>query len=1006
MTAELSPEDIRRALWENDSAPNGLARNARGEELVAAAERTGDPDVLRRALLSLVQAYEYSTERGKMLVPFARLLQEWDRDPSGFSGADTHTFHWVFKWASSGMLTLPEMPLTTIEHWLTEMERRYRTAGFTERAVRQAEFELADDSGDPERAARAFAAWTAAERDRMANCHACELNDQGSYRVRQGDDEKALETWEPVLADRLRCAEEPHRTLAQSLLPLVRTGRLDEARAHHLKGYRLARGNESLLPSIGLHIEFCALTGNEGRGLEILAEHGTHLDSHGNPWARLQFIGGVLTLLRRLPALGLGDQPAVPGAVAGEPRTVAGLLALLDDEATALAARFDLRNGNDTVSARLARRLAAAPLVDTLPLGIRAPRLAPAPAVAAVAREDAAPAVTVTRLAREARELRGQGHPRAASVWDRIEALVATRTTAEPGTAEPGAAESVVPEPLLVAELLEHRALRAGRAGDPGARPLLEETAAAYRAAEEPGRAALAELQIVFAAAQSGEPPEEIRRLLATAAASADALDPGEPTRTRRIASVALSGARLGAVLRHQESGHDPATAEADQARLDADLAGFVTEFGGRDAEEPAAELADLLAGAEKQRAELAWQAGDAERAEALFSSSARRGTAAGRPWDAAEPLARRAALLMALGREEEAEEAARTAVAYGTELIDPDELGRLRLTLADILYQQYGKEAEAAEYALEAAHWLDEAGESAGAGAYARLLLAQAYAETGRAAEAAEVLESALPDLLRQGEPRAVRAREALAGILRALGDQRGAAEQYLLAAEVAKGWENQQPHARFATLAAECLSGAGLRDEAVAAYHRAVELWQGTGEPVGAARALRSVAWLEVRAGNADAAKELMARSLAAVEGDGDELLLERARGWYQTGELLLDLLDEDADENDEGDEYEEGDDAAGKADREAGGEADAVREEAIRLLEQGATALAGLGVLDERVRCVVRVAWTEQELGRREAGARRLRALVEEVAATDTDEARAMVPRLRNNLKHLES
>ena len=27
------------------------------------------------------------------------------------------------------------------------------------------------------------------------------------------------------------------------------------------------------MPSVGRHIEFCALTGNEARGLEILAEH-------------------------------------------------------------------------------------------------------------------------------------------------------------------------------------------------------------------------------------------------------------------------------------------------------------------------------------------------------------------------------------------------------------------------------------------------------------------------------------------------------------------------------------------------------------------------------------------------------------------------------------------------------------------------------------------------------------------------------------------------------------
>ncbi|MFD7899316.1 tetratricopeptide repeat protein [Streptomyces sp. NPDC059743] len=409
--------------------------------------------------------------------------------------------------------------------------------------------------------------------------------------------------------------------------------------------------------------------------------------------------------------------------------------------------------------------------------------------------------------------------------------------------------------------------------------------------------------------------------------------------------------------------------------------------------------LDDLLAEAEVLRADHAWREGDVDRADALFASAARRSVDAGRPWDAAEPLARRARLLGMLGRPQEAESAARAALEHGAELVAADELGRLRLTLADVLYEQGGKDAEAAEYALEAAHWFDAAGESAGAGAYARLLLAQAYGDSGRHAEAAEVLESALPDLLEHGEEQTVRARETLGRNLRALGDRRAAAEQYLLAAEVAGGWEDERPQAQLATLAAESLSEAGLRDEAVAAYHRAIELWRGVGEPVATARALRSLAWLEVRAGDQDTAKELMAQAAAAVDGDSDEHLVERARTWSQTGELLLNELYEV--EEDEEDEDEEPDENATPPT-----DALRIREEALRLLEQAASAFATLGadVLDERVRCVVRMAWTEQEMDRTDAGAARLRTLIGEVSVLDTDDARTLLTRLEHTLKQL--
>ncbi|MEU0275863.1 tetratricopeptide repeat protein [Streptomyces sp. NPDC006307] len=1022
------PEDIRRALWENESAPNGLLRNARAEELVAAAEATGDRDLLRHALFGLVRAYEYSTERGKMLVPFARLMQEWDRDPSAFDGGDTHTFHWMFKWVSSGMLTLPEIPLATMERWLGEMERRYRVAGYSERAVRQAEFELAEDTGDTERAARAFAAWTAADRDRMANCHACELNDQGHYWLIRGQDDKALRTWGPVLDGSSSCMEEPHRVLAKSLLPLVRTGRPDEARAHHLRGYRMARGNESLLPSIGLHIEFCALTGNEGRGLEILSEHASHLASEGNPWARLELLTGTLVLLRRLLALGIGEQPAV--AYAGRQRTVRELHELLDAEAAGIAGRFDERNGSDVVSGRLKHRLEREPLLESLPLGVRAARLAGPPAAAPAVpvprggEQAAAPASALPELVAEARELRAQGHPGATAAWDRVEAFVDAAGAGDPdGTGHPNGSDDgdggdgAAVDPLLAADLLDHRAIRAGQAGDERARELFERTAAAYRAAGEPSRAALADLRVATAAVRAGAEPEEIRDLVAAAAAAAQDLDPADPTRTRRIATAALLKIKIDAALRHDQEDHDHENhGEEDHgdARLEADLAAFTQQFG-RDHGDGSG-VDDLLAEADGIRADLAWRAGDPDTADELLALAARRVLAAGHPWDAAEPLARRARLLMRLRRLDDAEEAARAAVTHSAELVDAHELGRIRLTLAEVLYRQNGKEAEAAQYALEAAHWFDAAGDSAGAGAYARLVLAQAFGETGRSAEAAEVLESALPDLLEHGDEQAVRARDTLARNLRALGDRRAAAEQYLLAAEVAKGWEHPGAHAQLATLAAECLSGSGLRDEAAAAYRRAVELWESVGDPVSLARALRSLAWLEMRGGDPAAAKELMAGALAAVEGEGAELLVERARTWAQTAELLLDELYAEENEEDEEDEEDEGEEDADQAQQNATADsaqraataADGVRREAVLLLEQAGAAFASLGpgALDERARCAVQAAWAEHGSGRTDAAAARLRSLIAEVRALDTEESRACLPQLEHTLDQLGS
>lgn len=477
----LSIREIYQGLEENEQSPYGAARNAHAEALCTAAEASGDRGLFRTSLAVLIEAYEYSAERAKLVVPFARLLQEYDRDPAAFGRSDTHGLFWRFKWVAGLIVSSPDIPVATATRWLEDMGRRYRLAGYSERAVHQAEFHLADAIGDTARADRAIEAWRAAERDAMSDCHACEIHTQGRHRALQGRDEQAIEVWEPVLEGRQVCREEPHRVLARALLPLLRLGRHDQARAYHLRGYRMTRGNESLMRAVGEHIEFCALTGNEPRGLEILAEHAGYVERVVSPGVRLEFAGGVLVLLRRLTELGHGDRPAVP--YQGAPRTVAELSALLHAEATGIAGRFDARNGNTHISDQLRARIAGAPLVEALPLGVRStplPTAAPGTAAAPVAAATAPGVEPLAGLVARARAARRAGHPTATALWDQV----AART---------GAGEELPEDPALVGDLLERRAIRTGRAGDDaGARALFEQAQAAHTAVGEASRAAFA----------------------------------------------------------------------------------------------------------------------------------------------------------------------------------------------------------------------------------------------------------------------------------------------------------------------------------------------------------------------------------------------------------------------------------------------------------------------------------------------------------------------------------
>ncbi|MER7566606.1 tetratricopeptide repeat protein [Streptomyces sp. NPDC097941] len=931
---------LRRAMAENAEEPEGPARNARAEQLLAEAEKLNIPLAVVEALGHQLKVYNYSSEKAKMFVPFARLLRMWDEHPEDFDEYETHSLHWVFKWMTAGMLDQPHIPLAAVEKWLGEMEHRYRLAGHSERAVRSAEYSVAAHVGDLERAGRAYAAWLAADRDSMADCHACELHEQGWWQVQRGRDEEALELWAPVLEGEFTCAHEPHAALASSLTPLLRLGRLDEARANHLRGFRLVRSMESMRSAYADHVEFCALSGNEARALELLAERPAYFTDDGHPRSRLDFMAVVALLMDRLVELGPADRP-VPGP-AGRSWTAAELAAHARAEALALAARFDERNGTAHVSERARARMAQRPLVERLPLGVRAVRTVAAPAVAppapATAREPD-PAALVA----EARRLSDTLQPNAVEAW----AAVAR------------AAEGIELDPRDRAEIADHEAMDLGPAG----LELFERAAELYAEAGDPGESLAAHARAAYVRALAGE----VAEALAAIAGPYDevlALYSVDGTGVRQTASVLMSRARI--LMRRVHEGDDEAFLRDAESAVREVLA-LVEGRTGDDVR-----LAARVAEAQAMLAELAARTGDVQGAAELFTWAAAAFVEAGLPWFAVEYEARLAGLLHHLGDPAGTEQALRAALEHGGPHLEAIGRAQLHLQLAEVVGGR-GLAEEAAEHALEAAHWADEAGEGPTLGALARHQLGGFLLRLGRWAEAAEVLESALPDLSadQHGEGAVVQAQWWLGDCLSELGEHREAAERRLQAAEIARRWPEQHDHATLAHLAAESLGAAGLPAEADRAYARAGALWRELGNVHGLVRSLRARAWLALRAEDAaETARELMAdavRECEAALGDtgADEEARQRLVGELghtrrQFGDLIARSVPEDAEDD----------------------SIRAVLEEALEQVVEAVVVFASLGddALDARTGAELAAGWLAIDLSRPAEAAARARAVLD--------------------------
>lgn len=993
-TGERTVEAIRQALEDNRAEPEGQARNARAEALAEEAERTGDRPLLIEALFNLLTAYNYSSESDKKFVPFARALRMWDENAADFDEFAAHSLHWYFKWVSSGMLDQPHIPLAAIEKWQAEMEHRYRLAGHSERAVRQGEFRIARHIGDTPRAERAFAAWQSAERDVMSDCQACELHLLGGWLTDRGRDEEALESWAPVLDGELTCAHEPHAVLASSLLPLVRLGRLDEARANHLRGYRMVRTMESMRTAVAKHVEFCALTGNEPRALEILADQPRHFTATGDPDSLMDHLAATALATGRVTALGHPDLP-VPGP-AGRSWTAAELHVHARDEALALAVRFDRRNGTTAVTDAVRARLGQLPLLDRLPLGVRTARLAAEPAAeaeqaagasaldgphdgAAAAPGGAGPARDdVPALVAEARRLSDGGHPRAHEAWTAVE-TAAARTGAPL-------------DDLARAEITDHAGMTA--IGEPErSAALFRRAAEEFEQAGETGEAAACRTRAAYAQALAGDVDGALHAA-DDSCARLRTLHGLDRASAKQLTGALLLRCRilLHAALTDPARQHEALAAAEEQAAQTAELSTRMRLEPG---------MTGRLADATVLLGRFAADRGENRRAIELLDSAARLHLEAGQPWYAAEPEAALADLCLGADDPAAAARHAAAALDHGRDILLPPQRAQLHMIAAQA-HAALGDDDDACRHALRAAQCADDAGDGLGLGAGARLLFGGALRRLGRAAEGAAVLESVLPDLEKaHGEGEVVQARWWLAECHLELGEPRDAAEQFARAARIAEGWDDPYDHAMLANLAADALRRAGLDDDAVRAYARAEDLWRTVGDPHAVVRTLRARAWIELHddrpglptarpymAAAVTAAQQALAE-VGPVGGESSDTWLAAARlraELADTYRQFAEILIRTAPQAEPRDAY----------------------REALVLADRALGAVAPLGdaALDDRTAAHLLAAWLESALGRPAQARERTRAVTAAYDGVDTPTAATRRAQAEALAAHLEA
>ena len=733
-------DELWELLRQSGNLPYGAAKTAVIEEVLRHVEAVGDLELSFTTRILATSAYIYGGEPAKAFPTFSWCVADFDNRPGPHHRRWAHTLLWDFKAMVSGLTRFPEIPLDRTYGVLDDMERRYREGGHSLQAVYKRRQLVARHLGETAREDEWFERWQSAERDDLSDCAGCDPRSVVVYLSTRGRYEEAVALAEPVLAGELSCNEQPQSILTELMEPYLKTGRLAEAVDAHRRAYRVHRSRLADLGDIAWHMAFCARTGNEHRGLEILQRHLDWLDRAPSPFTAMTFATYGSHVLRRITALGHGD--VTVRRRDRDDSTAAELADELAAMATGIAARFDARNGTGTQGRWVAEQLLAEPYgVDLI--------LDPA------ARQSSAAARPVQKAAQKTAQKTAQKPepaPEIPAEWSVAELLDlgeehhrAERDEAFAAVVDALATRSsTLDDPLLEARRLKALGSRAWLTDREGGWDLWAEAADRFASAGAAGEASALRARLALERAYAGEVDEAPIR------ADVDYQEKHGGVRERAIAH-----GRLAILLKLRD--------EAEAANEAGDRADAYAEETG----DPR-----LIAAQAMLRARNRAAVGRGEESVA----AARQGYEFYREQGPARRLAE-AANILGHAVDDPAERVELFGVVIDTR--DSDQVLPARVGRGHAL-KRLGRPGEAVVDLAEAVALCAEHRLAPG-GAFARYELAEAYAQDERPVEAVEVAEEALLFFDRADERRAAdNTRYLLAQQYRLLGDTDAALARY----------------------------------------------------------------------------------------------------------------------------------------------------------------------------------------------------------------------------------
>ncbi|MDR1790536.1 MAG: hypothetical protein LBR20_02570 [Propionibacteriaceae bacterium] len=361
MAKQQGAARIAELFTQIDQIYFGPEERALIDEAIGLAQEIGDDWLEYQGRMRLTSSACLTGDTDAMLSSFAWCLAKHDADPHHFpadiqnGGAD---LYWQYKWMVGAVDASPIFAKTQAEALLDDMERHYRQAGIGLSGVLTARWQHAWKSGDLEAAKELREIMLDTKRDAYSHCDACIRSELAGFALEVGEPEVALELVKEIVEGGYSCGEEPEHALSRTLVAKLRAGKFDDAKFSHVRSYRLARSNPDNIEILADNLAFCAITGNEARGLSLVERHLNWLTHDAlNESGRYTLLLAIAQVMEAVDRAGYGEQivrganevvtQLKPDETGDEPFTVTQVAAFAWQTAGQIATAFDERNGND-----------------------------------------------------------------------------------------------------------------------------------------------------------------------------------------------------------------------------------------------------------------------------------------------------------------------------------------------------------------------------------------------------------------------------------------------------------------------------------------------------------------------------------------------------------------------------------------------------------------------------------------------------------------------------------